>query len=408
MGSPVHLRRALTGSRAALPDDAAAAHPRRHRRHRRGADHVAARGLRRRAQLGLPVLLAARRRTDPRGVPRLRLRRARPSSGATGCCARSRATPRTCRSCTPSTAAATCPSASWTTWRATRVAAGAHRQRRGRPAADRRARRGDGRPGRRPATSGSEESEDSWALQRVLVDELADHWEQPDHGLWEIRGPRAALHALPGDGLGAFDRAVRAVEEHDLPGPGRALARGPRPGARGDPGAGLRRGAQHLHPALRDLRGGRGPAGAARRRVHRRRRSPDARHHRRDRGGPAARGLAAALPDRERRRRPRRATSTRSCACSFWLVTAYAQAGRARRRARADGPAARRSPTTSGCCPRSTTRRRPLRGELPAGLLTPHPGRRRDGARRPPRVYGSAPGDRRQRASADLSLAAHR
>ena len=29
----------------------------------------------------------------------------------------------------------------------------------------------------------------AWALQRALVDELAEHWDQPDHGLWEIRGP---------------------------------------------------------------------------------------------------------------------------------------------------------------------------------------------------------------------------
>ena len=47
----------------------------RDRRHRRGAHHLAARGLRRRAQLGLPLLLAARRRADPRVAARRRLHR---------------------------------------------------------------------------------------------------------------------------------------------------------------------------------------------------------------------------------------------------------------------------------------------------------------------------------------------
>ena len=49
----------------AQPADPAAAHPRRDRRHRRRADHLAARGLRRRAQLGLPLHLAPRRRRSP-------------------------------------------------------------------------------------------------------------------------------------------------------------------------------------------------------------------------------------------------------------------------------------------------------------------------------------------------------
>ncbi len=63
------------------------------------------------------------------------------------------------------------------------------------------------------------ESKDSWALQRALVENLANHWDQPDNGLWEIRGPlrhfthsRAMLWA-------ALDCAVRAVREDGLPGP---------------------------------------------------------------------------------------------------------------------------------------------------------------------------------------------
>ena len=31
---------------------------------------------------------------------------------------------------------------------------------------------------------------------------LEQNWERPDQGIWEIRGRRAALHALAGDDLG--------------------------------------------------------------------------------------------------------------------------------------------------------------------------------------------------------------
>ena len=66
---------------------------------------------------------------------------------------------------------------------------------------------------------GLEESDDSWALQRALVDDLAEHWDEPDHGLWEVRGPRRHFVHSRVMVWVAFDRAVRAVEEHGLPGP---------------------------------------------------------------------------------------------------------------------------------------------------------------------------------------------
>ncbi|MBS2938299.1 glycoside hydrolase family 15 protein [Nocardioides sp. J2M5] len=67
--------------------------------------------------------------------------------------------------------------------------------------------------------AGLEETGNSWALQRALVDELTAHWDDPDHGLWEIRGPlRHFTHSRVMVWV-AFDRAVRAVEEHGLPGP---------------------------------------------------------------------------------------------------------------------------------------------------------------------------------------------
>ncbi|MBA2715999.1 MAG: glycoside hydrolase family 15 protein [Propionibacteriales bacterium] len=66
--------------------------------------------------------------------------------------------------------------------------------------------------------AGMEETRDSWALQRALVDELADHWDEPDNGLWEIRGPQRHFTHSRVMVWVAFDRAIRAVEEDGLEG----------------------------------------------------------------------------------------------------------------------------------------------------------------------------------------------
>ncbi|MBB6629593.1 glycoside hydrolase family 15 protein [Nocardioides sp. KIGAM211] len=61
--------------------------------------------------------------------------------------------------------------------------------------------------------------DNAWALQRALVDTLVSSWREPDNGLWEIRGePQRFTHSRAMV-WAAFDRAVRAVEEFDLPGP---------------------------------------------------------------------------------------------------------------------------------------------------------------------------------------------
>jgi GH15 family glucan-1,4-alpha-glucosidase len=67
--------------------------------------------------------------------------------------------------------------------------------------------------------AGLSETANSWALQTALVDELAEHWDEPDNGLWEIRGPQRHFTHSRVMVWVAFDRAVRAVEEHGLPGP---------------------------------------------------------------------------------------------------------------------------------------------------------------------------------------------
>ena len=67
--------------------------------------------------------------------------------------------------------------------------------------------------------AGLDESANSWALQRALVDDLAEHWDEPDNGLWEIRGPQRHFTHSRVMVWAAFDRAIRGVEEHGLDGP---------------------------------------------------------------------------------------------------------------------------------------------------------------------------------------------
>jgi GH15 family glucan-1,4-alpha-glucosidase len=60
--------------------------------------------------------------------------------------------------------------------------------------------------------SGIETDEYSWNLQRVLLDVLESRWEEPDEGIWEMRGPRRHFTHSKVMAWVAFDRAVKAVE----------------------------------------------------------------------------------------------------------------------------------------------------------------------------------------------------
>jgi len=62
------------------------------------------------------------------------------------------------------------------------------------------------------------QTEDAWNLQRLLVNHLAENWQDRDNGLWEIRGPRQHFTHSRVMVWVAFDRAVKAVERHDLEG----------------------------------------------------------------------------------------------------------------------------------------------------------------------------------------------
>jgi GH15 family glucan-1,4-alpha-glucosidase len=66
---------------------------------------------------------------------------------------------------------------------------------------------------------GLKETKDSWSLQRTLIEELADRWQEPDNGLWEIRGEQRHFTHSRAMVWAAFDRAIEAVENHGLEGP---------------------------------------------------------------------------------------------------------------------------------------------------------------------------------------------
>ncbi len=62
-------------------------------------------------------------------------------------------------------------------------------------------------------------TETSWALERALVKHLETAWRDPDHGIWEVRGPRRHFTHSKVMCWVAFDRAVKAVERWGLEAP---------------------------------------------------------------------------------------------------------------------------------------------------------------------------------------------
>jgi GH15 family glucan-1,4-alpha-glucosidase len=53
----------------------------------------------------------------------------------------------------------------------------------------------------------------AWALERTLVCHLETLWEQPDEGIWEVRGPRRHFTHSKVMAWVAFDRAIKIAEE---------------------------------------------------------------------------------------------------------------------------------------------------------------------------------------------------
>jgi len=66
---------------------------------------------------------------------------------------------------------------------------------------------------------GSALSSSAWDLQVALVEFVERNWEQPDEGIWEVRGPRRHFTHSKVMAWVAVDRAVRTIEEFGVDGP---------------------------------------------------------------------------------------------------------------------------------------------------------------------------------------------
>jgi GH15 family glucan-1,4-alpha-glucosidase len=56
-------------------------------------------------------------------------------------------------------------------------------------------------------------------VQKVLLAHLARVWDEPDEGIWEVRGPRRPFTHSKVMAWAAFDRAIKSVESFGLSGP---------------------------------------------------------------------------------------------------------------------------------------------------------------------------------------------
>jgi GH15 family glucan-1,4-alpha-glucosidase len=59
----------------------------------------------------------------------------------------------------------------------------------------------------------------TWSLEKKLLDFLERRWQEPDHGIWEVRGPRRHFTHSKIMAWVAFDRAIKSVERFGLEGP---------------------------------------------------------------------------------------------------------------------------------------------------------------------------------------------
>ncbi|HEX8928604.1 MAG TPA: glycoside hydrolase family 15 protein [Actinomycetota bacterium] len=66
---------------------------------------------------------------------------------------------------------------------------------------------------------GLQTDEFAWDFQLALMDFLESNWQEPDEGLWEIRGPRRHFTHSKVMAWVAVDRAIKAVELYKLDGP---------------------------------------------------------------------------------------------------------------------------------------------------------------------------------------------
>jgi GH15 family glucan-1,4-alpha-glucosidase len=67
--------------------------------------------------------------------------------------------------------------------------------------------------------AGLEPRSHAWQIQLVLLQFLESHWQKPDEGIWEMRGPRRHFTYSKVMAWVAFDRAVKDAEAYGLDGP---------------------------------------------------------------------------------------------------------------------------------------------------------------------------------------------
>jgi GH15 family glucan-1,4-alpha-glucosidase len=67
--------------------------------------------------------------------------------------------------------------------------------------------------------SGFQHDEEGWKVQEKLMDFLESAWDQPDNGIWEVRGPRRHFTHSKVMAWVAVDRAVKMVERFEAQGP---------------------------------------------------------------------------------------------------------------------------------------------------------------------------------------------
>lgn len=68
-------------------------------------------------------------------------------------------------------------------------------------------------------TAGISPGQHGWRLERALVEHLEEIWQEPDEGIWEVRGPKRHFTHSKMMAWVAVDRAIRGIEQFGLDGP---------------------------------------------------------------------------------------------------------------------------------------------------------------------------------------------
>ncbi|SPB15949.1 glycosyl hydrolase family protein [Caballeronia novacaledonica] len=66
---------------------------------------------------------------------------------------------------------------------------------------------------------GLQSDETAWSIQCAMLQHLDTIWEQPDEGIWEVRGGRQHFTFSKVMAWVAYDRAIKSAEKFELPGP---------------------------------------------------------------------------------------------------------------------------------------------------------------------------------------------